>query len=95
MSGWGLSGWFGGGSSAATKKKDSAKAAILQLRENMEMLTKRERHLQTQIDEQDALARKHVATNKAGMCFHFLVLWQNEGKVLRGRKMGKLGSALS
>ena len=62
MSGWGL-GWFGGGQT----KKDAPKKAILQLRGQLEMLNKREKHLQNQMDEQDALARKHVSTNKAGM----------------------------
>ena len=64
MSGWGL-GWFGGG---AAKKKDAPKNAILQLRSTLEMLTKREKHLQNQMDEQDTIARKHVTSNKAGMC---------------------------
>lgn len=62
MSGWGL-GWFGGG---ATKKKDAPKNAILQLRGQLEMLSKREKHLQHQIDEQDAIARKNVSANKNG-----------------------------
>ena len=62
MSGWGL-GWFGGGQA----KKDAPKKAILQLRGQLEMLNKREKHLQNQMDEQDALARKHVSTNKQGM----------------------------
>lgn len=61
MSGWGL-GWFGGGQA----KKEAPKKAILQLRGQLEMLNKREKHLQNQMDEQDALARKHVSTNKAG-----------------------------
>lgn len=34
------------------------------LRSQLEMLQKRERHLQTQMDEQDALARKNISTNK-------------------------------
>lgn len=55
-------GWFGGG--AAQKRKDTPKNAILGLRAQLEMLQKRERHLQTQIDEQDAIARKNVNTNK-------------------------------
>ncbi|KAK0752414.1 vacuolar-sorting protein SNF7 [Schizothecium vesticola] len=61
MSGaWG--GWLFGG--AAAKKKDTPKNAILALRSQLEMLQKREKHLQNQIDEQDALARKNVNTNK-------------------------------
>ena len=61
MSGWGL-GWFGGGQA----KKEAPKKAILQLRGQLEMLNKRERHLQNQMEEQDTLARKFVSSNKAG-----------------------------
>ena len=60
MSGWGL-GWFGGGAA----KKEAPKKAILQLRGQLEMLNKREKHLQNQMEEQDALARKYVSSNKA------------------------------
>jgi charged multivesicular body protein 4 len=55
--------WFGG--NAQQKRKDSPKNAILGLRSQLDMLQKRENYLQTQIDEQDGLARKHVNTNKA------------------------------
>ncbi|KAF9776606.1 ESCRT-III subunit protein snf7 [Fusarium sp. DS 682] len=55
-------GWFGG--AAAQKRKDTPKNAILGLRAQLDMLQKRERHLQNQIDEQDATARKNVSTNK-------------------------------
>jgi charged multivesicular body protein 4 len=61
----GIWGWFGG-ASAAQKRKDSPKNAILGLRSQLEMLQKREAHLQKQIDEQDGLARKYVSTNKNG-----------------------------
>ena len=74
----GVWGWFGGQS--AQKKKDSPKNAILGLRSQLEMLQKRERHLQNQMDEQDGIARKNVSSNKNGMfpenalelcpCFH-------------------------
>jgi len=57
----GVWGWFGG---SAAKQKNNPKNAILALRSQLEMLQKREKHLQNQIDEQDALARKHVNTNK-------------------------------
>lgn len=57
-------GWFGG--AAQQKRKDSPKNAILGLRSQLDMLQKRENYLQSQIDEQDNLARKHVNTNKAG-----------------------------
>lgn len=61
MSGWGF-GWFGGG---GQKKRDMPKNAILQLRSTKEMLNKREKHLQNQMDDQDAIARKYINTNKA------------------------------
>lgn len=62
MSGWGS--WFGGGGAGA--KKDAPKNAILGLRGQLEMLSKREKHLQTQADEQDNIARKYVSSNKNG-----------------------------
>jgi len=55
-------GWFGG--AAAQKRKDAPKNAILTLRQQLDMLQKRERHLESQMAEQDALARKNVTTNK-------------------------------
>ncbi|KAK6579604.1 hypothetical protein PZA11_007840 [Diplocarpon coronariae] len=58
----GVWGWFGGQS--AQKRKDTPKNAILGLRSQLEMLQKRERHLQNQMDEQDAIARKNVSSNK-------------------------------
>jgi charged multivesicular body protein 4 len=57
-------GWFGG--AAAQKRKDAPKNAILVLRQQLDMLQKRERHLETQMAEQDAVARKNVSTNKTG-----------------------------
>ncbi|KAG5927405.1 ESCRT-III subunit protein snf7 [Claviceps africana] len=54
--------WFGGGSAQA--RKDSPKNAILSLRSQLDMLQKRERHLQNQIDEQHEIARKNATTNK-------------------------------
>ncbi|RMZ88072.1 hypothetical protein DV736_g4709, partial [Chaetothyriales sp. CBS 134916] len=56
-------GWFGG--SAAQKRKDAPKNAILLLRQQMDMLNKRERHLQNQMAEQEEIARKNVTSNKA------------------------------
>ncbi|KAI9861588.1 MAG: ESCRT-III subunit protein snf7 [Trichoglossum hirsutum] len=54
--------WFGGSSTA--KKKELPKNAILTLRQQLEMLQKRETHLERQMSEQDAIARKHISTNK-------------------------------
>lgn len=62
----GVWGWFGG-QGGAQKRKDTPKNAILGLRSQLEMLQKREKHLQNQIDEQDAIARKNVSSNKNGM----------------------------
>jgi charged multivesicular body protein 4A/B len=56
--------WFGG--QAAQKRKDAPKNAILQLRSQLDMLQKREKRLESQMEEQDALARKMVSTNKTG-----------------------------
>jgi charged multivesicular body protein 4 len=58
-------GWFGGASSQ--RRNDVPKNAILALRQQLDMLQKRERHLENQMQEQDALARKNVSTNKTGM----------------------------
>lgn len=57
-------GWFGG--AGAQKRKDGPKNAILLLRQQLDMLQKRERHLQSQMTDQDALARKNLANNKTG-----------------------------
>jgi charged multivesicular body protein 4A/B len=61
----GIWGYFGG-NAAAQKKKDAPKNAILGLRQQLEMLQKRERHLEKQMEEQDELARKYISTNKNG-----------------------------
>jgi hypothetical protein len=63
MATWGFGSLWGGN---AAKKKDSTKNAILGLRSTLEMLSKREKHLQNQMDEQDAIARKNVSSNKGG-----------------------------
>ncbi|KAL9624570.1 MAG: hypothetical protein Q9160_001234 [Pyrenula sp. 1 TL-2023] len=55
-------GWFGG--AGAQKRKDAPKNAILVLRQQLDMLQKRERHLENQMAEQDAAARKNISTNK-------------------------------
>lgn len=57
-------GWFGG--AGAQKRKDAPKNAILMLRQQLDMLQKRERHLKSQRDDQEALARKNLSTNKTG-----------------------------
>ncbi|KAK5168195.1 ESCRT-III subunit protein snf7 [Saxophila tyrrhenica] len=59
--GWGWGNLFGGNAKAT---KDTTKNAILGLRGTLDMLAKRERHLQNQMDEQDNVARKNVSSNK-------------------------------
>lgn len=61
--------WFGG--AAAQKRKDAPKNAILMLREQLDMLQKRERHLENQMEEQENVAKKNVTSNKTGMLFPF------------------------
>ncbi|KAL1864286.1 hypothetical protein VTK73DRAFT_5977 [Phialemonium thermophilum] len=57
----GIWGWFGG---SAAQKKDSPKNAILGLRSQLDMLQKRERHLQNLMTEQENIARQYVNSNK-------------------------------
>lgn len=59
--------WFGG--AAAQKRKDAPKNAILLLREQLDMLQKREKHLEHLMEEQEAVARKNVSTNKNGASY--------------------------
>ena len=59
---WGS--WFGGQS--AQKRKDAPKKAILDLRQQLDMLQKREKHLENQMAQQDKIARDNVSTNKTG-----------------------------
>jgi charged multivesicular body protein 4 len=56
--------YFGGG--AAAKRNNASKEAIVKLRQQLEMLRKREIHTEKQMLEQDAIARKNVTTNKTG-----------------------------
>ncbi|MCJ1450744.1 ESCRT-III subunit protein snf7 [Mycoblastus sanguinarius] len=57
---WGA--WFGG--NGGQKRKDAPKKAILDLRQQLDMLQKRERHLENQMAKQDEIARGNVSTNK-------------------------------
>ena len=59
---WGS--WFGGQSTQA--RRDAPKKAILDLRQQLDMLQKRERHLENQMAKQDEIARENVSTNKTG-----------------------------
>lgn len=46
------------------QKKELPKKAIIELREHIQMLNKKKSHLELQISDQDALARKYLSTNK-------------------------------
>jgi len=59
---WGT--WFGGNS--AQSRRDAPKKAILDLRQQLDMLQKRERHLENQMAKQDEVARENVSSNKTG-----------------------------
>ena len=59
---WGS--WFGG--QTAQQRKDAPKRAILDLRQQLDMLQKREKYLETQMSQQDEIARKNVTSNKTG-----------------------------
>ena len=66
---------FGGGQAANKKKQDAAKNSIVKLREQVNMLEKKETHLQKQIDDLTATAKRNVTTNKKGTVqIHFLSL---------------------
>ncbi|KAI0549109.1 hypothetical protein F4679DRAFT_548256, partial [Xylaria curta] len=54
----GVRGWFGNGT--AKKQEDTPKNAIVGLRTQLEILRKREKHLTTQIEEQDVIARRKL-----------------------------------
>lgn len=54
-------GWFGGPN--AQKRKEGPKNAILLLRQQLDMLQKRERHLESQITDQEGLAKKNLTAN--------------------------------
>jgi charged multivesicular body protein 4A/B len=58
---------FGGGAAVNKKKQDEAKNAIVKLREQVNMLEKKEAHLQKQIDDLTATAKRNVTTNKKGV----------------------------
>lgn len=63
---WGS--WFGG--QTAQQRKDAPKKAILDLRQQLDMLQKREKYLETQMSQQDDIARKNVTSNKTGRVPH-------------------------
>jgi len=57
--------WFTG-ASAATKRRDEIKTSIISLREQLQLMRKREKLLETQIAAQTDIARKNATSNKSG-----------------------------
>ena len=78
---------FGGGAAANKKKQDEAKNAIVKLREQVNMLEKKEAHLQKQIDDLTATAKRNVTSNKKGV-FSFLAPWSCILEESRGCGLG-------
>lgn len=54
--------WFSG---SAQQKKETPKKAIINLREHISMLNKKQNHLEVQIKNQETIARENVTSNKA------------------------------
>lgn len=61
-----MSGMWDWSGQSAQSQKDTPKNAIPGLISQLEMLQKREGHLQAKIDEQDEIARKAIASNRNG-----------------------------
>ena len=51
----------------AAKKGPTAKESITKLRDTIDMLEKREKHILKQMDEQTETAKKNAKTNKKGI----------------------------
>lgn len=62
-----LSYFFGGSSGGSGKNKDLPKVAIVELREQINLLTKKQSHLQTQILKQENDARAFLAKNNKNL----------------------------
>lgn len=48
--------------------KSAARDAIVQLRQQLQLLEKKEEHLQKKIDEEQKKAKSNAVSNKAGEC---------------------------
>ena len=58
----GIMGYFGG----RRDPKQSSRDAIVTLRQQLQMIEKKEDYLQKKIDEETSFARAHAVTNKTG-----------------------------
>lgn len=60
---WGT--WFGG--NGGQRRRDAPKKAILDLRQQLDMLQKRERHLENQMAKEADKAQEKISSNKTGL----------------------------
>lgn len=74
MSSW--ASWFTG--TRDTKKP--AREAIIRLRQNLQLLERKEQHLQTQIDEQQSKARANAVSNPDGNRWRYPVTQPQRSK---------------
>ena len=73
-----LMNWFGG----RRDPKQAARDAIVTLRQQLQMLEKKEEHLQKKIDAELKTARTNAVTNKAGTYPPFLCYWTSQADAL-------------
>lgn len=65
------------------KPKNAPKDAIVNLRDTLQMLEKRENHLQNKIDAEQKTARANATTNKRGMkCISFFHLFKERNTIM-------------
>ena len=74
----GFMSYFGGRRDA----KQSSRDAIVTLRQQLQMIEKKEEHLQRKVDEETKKARANAVTNKAGASapLRFLSVRESESK---------------
>ena len=61
-----MSGWLSYITGSGGKSRDSPKDAIVNLRQHLLMLDKKEEHLQKKIDDEQRKAKANATTNKRG-----------------------------
>lgn len=84
-----LSYFFGGNSGANGKNKDLPKKAIVELREQINLLSKKQSHLQTQITNQENEARTFLTKNNKTMAKNAL-----KKKKIYEAQLGKLDGTI-
>ncbi|KAK4049375.1 hypothetical protein ACM66B_002661 [Microbotryomycetes sp. NB124-2] len=84
-----MSGWFSYITGRGTASKDSTREAIVNLREHLLMLDKKEEHLTKKIEDETRKARANATTkpNVAKQALRQRKLYENELESIAGRKM--------